>query len=80
MSATTGAAPGAGAAAFTGGDEDHVGVLQRLFDLGAVVLGGLSTDLGVATGAESPGEFATDVELQVGLAQQTAPGRRCWPR
>ena len=40
-------AAGAGAAALAGGDEHHVGALQHLFDLVAVVLGGLAADLGV---------------------------------
>ena len=34
-------AAGAGAAALAGGDEHHVGALQHLFDLLAVLLGGL---------------------------------------
>ena len=54
ISATTGAAPGAGAAALARGDEDHVGLHQGLFDLGAVVVGGLTTDLGVAARTRVP--------------------------
>ena len=40
---------GAGAAALTRGDEDHVGALEHLLDLFAVLLGGLLADLGVAS-------------------------------
>ena len=65
---------GAGAAALAGGDEDHVGALEHLFDLVAVLLGGLAADLGVAAGAEAPGELATDVELDVGVAHQQRLG------
>ena len=42
-------AAGAGAAALAGGDEDHVGALEHLLDLLAVLLGGLPADLGVAS-------------------------------
>ena len=48
-------AAGAGAAALAGGDEDHVGALEHLLDLVAVLLGGLAADLGVAAGAEARG-------------------------
>ena len=48
ISAMTGARAGAGAAALAGGDEHHVGALEHLFDLLAVLLGGLAADLGVA--------------------------------
>ena len=47
---------GAGAAAFAGGDEDHVGALQHLFDLLEVLLGRHATDLRVAAGAEATGQ------------------------
>ena len=40
ISANTGAAPGAGAPTLAGGDEDHVGALEGLLDLGPVLLGG----------------------------------------
>ena len=43
---------GPGAAALAGGDEHHVGALEHLLDLLAVLLGRLATDLGVAAGAE----------------------------
>jgi len=35
-----------GASALAGGDEDHVSALERLFDLAAVLLGGLAAHLG----------------------------------
>ena len=38
---------GAGAATLAEGDEHHVGALEHLLDLVAVVLGGLAADLGV---------------------------------
>ena len=63
-------ATGAGAAALARGDEHHVGALQHLFDLLAVLLGGLAADLGIGTGAEAAGELAADVELHVGVGQQ----------
>ena len=63
-------ATGAGAAALARGDEHHVGALQHLFDLLAVLFGGLATDLGIGAGAESARELAADVELHVGVGQQ----------
>ena len=63
-------AAGAGAAALAGGDEDHVGALEDLLDLLAVVLGGLRADVGVGAGAETTGQLAADVELDVGVAHQ----------
>ena len=61
---------GAGAAALASGDEDHVGALEDLLDLLAVLLGGLATHLGVRAGAETPGQLAADVELDVGVRHQ----------
>ena len=63
-------AAGAGAAALARGDEHHVGALEHLFDLLAVLLGGLAADLGVGAGAEPAGELTTDVELHVGVAHE----------
>lgn len=65
-----GCAAGAGAAALSGGDEDHVGPLEDLLDLLTVVLCRLATDGRVGPGAEATGEFAADVELDVGVAHQ----------
>src|SRR6202012_2185686 len=50
-------AAGARAAALARGDEDHVGALEHLFDLFAVVLGGPGADVRVRPGTESPGQF-----------------------
>ena len=36
----------------------------------AVVLGGLTALVGIGAGAETTGEFPTDVELDVGIAHQ----------
>src|SRR4051794_30869946 len=63
-------ATGAGAAALARGDEDHVGALQHLFDLLAVALGRLATDVGIAARAQAPGELTADVELHVRVAHQ----------
>ena len=65
---------GAGAAALAGGDEDHVGALEDLLDLLAVVFRRLAPDFGVGTGAEAAGQLATDVELDVGVAHQQRLG------
>jgi hypothetical protein len=59
-----------GAAAHAGGDEDHVGALQRLLDLGPVLLGCQPPHFGITACAESAGELAPDVQLQVGVAHQ----------
>ena len=69
-SATTGAAPVPVPPALAGGDEDHVSALERLLDVSPVLLGGLPAHLGVAPGAETPGQLAADVELEVGIAHQ----------
>ena len=67
-------AAGARAAALTGGDEDHVGALEDLFDLLTVVLGGLAPDFGVRSRAEAAGELAADVEFDVGVTHQQRLG------
>ena len=59
-----------GATALAGGHEHHVGALEHLFDLVAVVLGGLPADLGGGAGAEPAGELAADVELDVRVTHQ----------
>ena len=61
---------GARPAALADGDEDHVGPLEDLLDLLAVVFGRLVADLGVGAGAQPAGEFAPDVEFDVGIAHQ----------
>ncbi len=65
---------GTRAAALAGRHEDHVGALEHLFDLLAVVLGGLPADIGLGAGAEAPGQLAADVELDVGVAHQQGLG------
>ena len=55
---------GAGAAAHTGGDEHHVGVLQRLGDRAAALLGGLAAHLGIAARALAAGELLADLNLK----------------
>ncbi len=59
---------GAGAATLAGGDEDHVGALQRLLDLIAALRRGARSDLRVAAGAEAAGELLSDRELDVRFA------------
>ena len=56
----------AGAAAHAGGDEDHIGVLERLGDLVAALLGGLAADLGIGACALSAGQLFADLQLIVG--------------
>ena len=58
---------GAGAAALAGGDEDHVGALERLLDVVARLLRGALADLRVGAGAEALGQVVADVELDVGV-------------
>jgi hypothetical protein len=69
-----GGATGSGTAALPRRDEHHVGALQHLFDLLAVLLGRLLADLGIGAGAEAAGEGAADVELDVGVGQQQRLG------
>src|SRR5258706_587009 len=61
---------GARSAAFTSGDEHHVGALQDLFDLVAMRLGGVPADIRIAARTKTPGEVTADVELDVGVAHQ----------
>ena len=58
IEATTGAAPGAGAAAEARGDEDHVRPLEGVADLLRVLDRGLPADVGVGPGPEALGELA----------------------
>ena len=62
------------AAALAGRHEHHVRALDDLFDLVAVVLGGLAADVGLRAGAEPAGELAADVELDVGVGHQQRLG------
>src|SRR5690606_28099207 len=65
---------GAGAATLPAGDEHHVGALEDLLDLVAVVLGGAPPDLRVGPGAEPPGQLAPHVQLDVRVAHQQRLG------
>ena len=60
---------GPGATALAGGDEDHVGALQRLLDVIAALGRGAAPDLRVRTRAEPLGELMPDRKLDVGLAR-----------
>src|SRR6185503_19833509 len=44
-------------ATHTGGHEDHVGFLERLVQLFAVILGRLATNTGIGAGAEALGDL-----------------------
>jgi hypothetical protein len=59
---------------FPCGDEDHVGTFERFLDLATVLLGGLPPQLGIAAGAQSAGELASDVQLQVRIAHEQRLG------
>ena len=59
---------GAGAAACSGGDEDHVGALEQALDLVLLLEGGAVAELGVGAGAEAARLLAADVDGDVGGA------------
>src|SRR5690606_3424287 len=61
---------GAGAAAFAGGDEHHVGALQDLFQFFTVSLGGGASYLGVGARPESAGHLAAQVQFHVGVRHE----------
>ena len=61
---------GARAAALAGGDEDHVGALQRLLQLVARLLRGGEPDGRVCAGAEAARRLRSDVDLDVGIRHQ----------
>ena len=61
---------GAGAAALAGGDEDHVGALQRLLQLVAALHAGGVADGRVGACAEPARRLRADVDLHVGVAHQ----------
>ena len=63
-------AAGAGAAALSGGDEDHVGALQRLLQLVAALLRGGQADGRIGSGAEAAGGLRADVDLHIGVRHQ----------
>ena len=64
----TGAAPVPGAAALAGGDEDHVGALQRLLDVVAALRRRAAADLGIGARPEALRELVADRKLDVRLA------------
>ena len=61
---------GARAAALAGGDEDHVGALQRLLQLVAALHAGGVADGRVGAGAQPARRLGADVDLHVGVAHQ----------
>src|SRR5205814_3146493 len=67
---------GAGPAALTGGDEDHVRALQCLLDLVPALVRRAVTGLGVRAGAEAARELGADLELDVGVAHLQRLGVR----
>ena len=70
-------AAGARAAALARGDEHHVGALQHLFDLLAVLLGGLPADLGIGARAETARELRGRCRASRLRPTGAATGRRC---
>ena len=67
----------AGATALAGGDEDHVGALERLLQLVARLLCGREADGRIRAGAEAARRLRADVDLDVGVASSGAPARPC---
>src|SRR5213078_482823 len=65
---------GAGAPTLPGGDEHHVSALEDFLDLFAVCFRSGPPDLRIAARAEAPGQLATDVELDVGVAHKQGLG------
>ena len=63
-------AAGAGAAAHAGGDEHHVGALERVLELFAGLLGGSAADLRVAAGAEPARDLLADANAGLGAAAE----------
>ena len=53
---------GAGAAAHAGGDEHHVGAVERLADALAVLERGLAADFGIGAGAQALGDVAAELQ------------------
>ena len=58
-----GGAAGARAAAHAGSDEHHIGILQRLGDLVAALLGSLAPNLGIRSGALTVRQLFADLDL-----------------
>ena len=62
-----GSCTGAGAAAHTGSDEDHLGTLEGIGDLVLAFFGGTLADLGVCTCAAALGQLGTKLHLGGGM-------------
>ena len=60
----------AGAAAHTGGDERHIGVLNGLGDVVAALLGGALADLRIGACALTAGHLLAYLELLVGIGDR----------
>ncbi len=60
--------PASDPSALTGGDEHHVGALERLLDLVPALVGGAVAHLGVGARTEAARELAAELELDVGVA------------
>ena len=71
---------GAGAAAHAGGDEHHVGALQRLRDALDVFERGLAPDLGLRAGAEAARESAAELRSSRRAKFWPSACGRCWRR
>ena len=56
-----------GAAALAAGDEHHIGASERLGDVVAGLIGGLTADLGVGASAQAAGQVGADVHLDIGI-------------
>ena len=61
---------GAGAAALAGGDEHHVGALERLLELVAALHRGFLADARVGAGTEAARELRADVDLHLRVAHE----------
>ena len=61
---------GTGSSTLAGGDEDHVGSPEGIFDLVPVLLGRLSANLRIGAGTEAARRIPADVELHVGIGHQ----------
>ena len=62
-----GSRAGAGAAAHTGGDKDHIGILQNLGNGRTALLGGLPANIRLGASTHASGELFTDLHLFRGL-------------
>ena len=65
-----GGGTGTGATSLTGGHEHHVRTLERGGDLVDVILRSLTTDGRIRAGAQAVRQFATDVELGLGIGHE----------